>query len=314
MIEPAATPGPTDVWIDTDPSVGLPFHEADDAFALVQAFHSPELRVRGLSTSYGNAAVAATTRIARELADNFGKCAAIGSADVHAGAGAPTDLGQSTAALEALRDALAERPLTYLALAPLTNLATLLRRHPESAGRIQRVIFVGGRTPGMHFRAGGWNPYEFTDGNFHKDHTAVAAVLASPLPLALTPVELALQLPLLPAELDRLGCEGGAAGRYLATRGRGWMRGWLWGFGTVGAMVFDCLAVLAATHPHLLAWEHRQVSISHDAPERERIPARQVHLLARPDFTGPAGREATFYTRPLPGAREALLARLLGRC
>ena len=62
----------TNVWIDTDPSIGVPFHEADDGFALIQAFHSPELRIRGISTSYGNAGLATTTRIAREIAGRFG--------------------------------------------------------------------------------------------------------------------------------------------------------------------------------------------------------------------------------------------------
>ena len=61
-----------DVWIDTDPSIGVPLHEADDGFALVQAFHSPELRIRGISTTYGNAGLGTTDRIAREMARWFG--------------------------------------------------------------------------------------------------------------------------------------------------------------------------------------------------------------------------------------------------
>ena len=37
------------VWIDTDPSMQRGAHEVDDGFALLQAFHSPELRIRGVS-------------------------------------------------------------------------------------------------------------------------------------------------------------------------------------------------------------------------------------------------------------------------
>jgi hypothetical protein len=39
------------VWIDTDVSIGSPIREVDDAFALVLAFHSPEIRIAGLSTT-----------------------------------------------------------------------------------------------------------------------------------------------------------------------------------------------------------------------------------------------------------------------
>ncbi|MCI0390199.1 MAG: hypothetical protein MOB07_15725, partial [Acidobacteria bacterium] len=43
----------TAVWIDTDPSVAPGGHEVDDGFALIQAFHSPELEIRGVSVVFG---------------------------------------------------------------------------------------------------------------------------------------------------------------------------------------------------------------------------------------------------------------------
>ena len=64
------TPPMTDVWIDTDPSIGVPLHEADDGFALVQAFHSPEVRISVASARpTATPDYATTTRIAREMAD-----------------------------------------------------------------------------------------------------------------------------------------------------------------------------------------------------------------------------------------------------
>ena len=76
----------TDVWIDTDPSIGVPFHEADDGFALIQAFHSPELRIQGISTTYDNAGLATTTRLTREMAARFGSPAGIDASHVYSGA------------------------------------------------------------------------------------------------------------------------------------------------------------------------------------------------------------------------------------
>ena len=309
-----------DVWIDTDPSLGLPFHEADDAFALVQAFHSPELRIRGVSTSYGNASLAATTRIGRRLVERFGGPAGLDVRRVFPGAASATDLGRETSSTEALAEALraGPGPLTFLALAPLTNLASVLRRHPELAARLAQVVFVGGRTPGRTFRVG-WNPYEFHDANFHQDPPAAAEVLrATDVPLTLAPVELALGVPPLDAaDLRRIGREGDAAGRFLARAAWPWRLGWRVFTGLPGGVAFDCFAVLAVTHPHLLATEERFVGIhadlhGGDAPARRREPC---HLLASRElgpWTTATKRRATFCTSARPGAKETLLARLAG--
>ena len=302
-----------DVWIDTDPSIGLPCHEADDGFALIQAFRSPELRIRGVSASYGNAPLSKTARIAREIVEQFGASAGVTADHLFAGANFREDLGQATAATAALRAALQERPLTYLALAPLTNLATLLTLHPELAARIERIIFVGARSPGRRFTAGNWNPYEFTDGNYHKDNRAAGVVLRAGIPLTLVPVELALQMPLLPAELRWLGREGGAEGRYLARKANLWMWFWRLGFLTGGAMVFDSFAVLAATHPHLLETERRFVT-QHNALDWNAPQEHHKYLLASKSPLGrkPA-REAEFCCAPKPEAKAALLERLAGK-
>ena len=302
-----------DVWIDTDPSIGLPFREADDGFALIQAFHSPELRIRGISTSFGNAGLPATTRIAREMAGRFGRPAGVTSEHVFPGAATARELGRPTQATEALRAALCERPLTYLALAPLTNLATLLALDPAAAQRIERVIFVGGRSPGQHFRAGRWNRYEFTDGNFHKDNAAAAAVLAARVPLTLVPVELALGFHLRPAELARIGRKGGAAGEYLAAKARLWVHLWRLCFAVAGGVVFDCFAVLAATHPRLLRTERRYADITRAAGATARANPRDIHLAASLEANERPAREVVFCARALPGAHSVILERLLGR-
>ena len=308
------TPAPLDVWIDTDPSIGIPCHEADDGFALIQAFRSPEIRIRGLSVSYGNASLRRVVPIAQEIVKRFGAEAGLTPEHVFVGAASRKEPGTETPATAALRAALEQRPLTYLAIAPLTNLATFLERHPELAGRIERVIFVGGRTPGHRFRAGNWNPYEFTDGNYHKDPRAMGVLLRAGIPLTLVPVELALRMPLTPAELRWIGREGGPAGRYLAQKARSWV--WLWRmlFLVPGGILFDSFAILAATHPHLLESEHRFVA-EHDSLDGEASTERhKPYLLASkaPPDREPA-REAVFCCAPKPGAKAVLLERLAGK-
>src|SRR5213078_1607281 len=80
------------VWIDTDVSIGSPIREVDDAYALVLAFHSPEIRIAGVSTTYGNASVAATTRAATDLVSRFGGAAGLKADRVFPGARSANDL------------------------------------------------------------------------------------------------------------------------------------------------------------------------------------------------------------------------------
>src|ERR1700682_5283632 len=136
------------VWIDTDVSIGSPIREVDDAYALVLAFHSPEVRIAGVSTTYGNAPLVDTTRIARDLVRRFGGAAKLKPYQVFAGAGSAADIGRRSEASEALARALEKDSVTYIALGPLTNLATFLQLHPRLASRIERVIFVGRQAQG----------------------------------------------------------------------------------------------------------------------------------------------------------------------
>ena len=56
------------VWVDTDPAIGEPERDVDDGFALVQAFRSPEIQIRGISVVFGNAPLDQGLSIARRIA------------------------------------------------------------------------------------------------------------------------------------------------------------------------------------------------------------------------------------------------------
>src|SRR5699024_5211882 len=64
----------------------------------------------------------------------------------NAGLPASTREVSSMHAVELMRRVLNESadPVTIVALAPMTNLALLLRTYPEVADRIERVVFMGG--------------------------------------------------------------------------------------------------------------------------------------------------------------------------
>ena len=316
-----ARAGP-DIWIDTDPSLGLTFHDADDGFALIQAFHSPEVRIRGISVSYGNTTLGKALPIARKLAERFGGPAEIDAGSVVSGAVGPEDLGRETDATRSLEKLLEtcsgdQRRLVYVALGPLTDLATSLQRRPDLVPVLESAILLGGRSPGEHFRvAGSWNRYEFHDANFEKDPAATAIVLRSGVPVILVPVGLAFREELLitSGDFDRLRNEGDEAGRYLAEAASSWLRGWRYGFGARGGPLFDSLAILAVTHPQLCTFSSRRVVISPriDAPVSESSQGNYL-LIMPEDSATPAASSVKVCASVAAGAKATIMDRLLRR-
>lgn len=239
---PRATPSP--VWLDTDPAVGEKDRDVDDGLALVQAFNSPELAIRGVSVVFGNAPLTAAVPITRELAAKFGPP----GLGVYAGASGAGERGVPTPASEALAAALGREPLSILLLGPATNLATVLLTKPELASRIRVVVAVAGRRPGQRFTTGTTNLRGHRDFNFEKDPEAFGVLLAQRVPLVLTPFEISSRVWLTQEDLTKLA-SGGAAGRFLAAPARSWLQLWQQVFKVDGFNPFDTLAVGYLTHP-----------------------------------------------------------------
>lgn len=237
------------VWIDTDPSIGLPFHEVDDGFALILAFHSPEIRIAGISTTYGNASLANTTRIAQDLVTRFDrkKC------KVYPGAQSRGELGRGTEATRALATAARKQHLIYIGLGPLTNLATFLRLHPELEQRIDGVIMVGGQTSDAPIRIGKNGRLSIHDANVFKDADAAAEVLKSKCPISLAPIETSIRLQITPTDLQTIRAT--TSGEFLYRRSRLWSWFWRHVVGQEGGPVFDVLPILAVIRPGLVSSE-----------------------------------------------------------
>ncbi len=152
----------TAVIIDCDTGI-------DDAFALMFAVRSPAIDLRAVTCVAGNAGVdqvVANTRYVLDAAGAGDIPVARGAAtplltrapdngrfhgsDGLGGFSRPSDRRTSTqSAAELLRHELMAavgtgEPITLLATAPMTNIALLLRSHPEVAAGIERVVFMGG--------------------------------------------------------------------------------------------------------------------------------------------------------------------------
>ena len=277
------------IWIDTDQSIGSPLREVDDAFALLLALRSPELRIAGISTTYGNAPLRATTQRTRDSLGIFGS-----SLQVDPGAASARELGQATAASAALSAVLRHEKLTYLALGPLTNLATFLRLHPEQAKRFERIVLLAGKTPEATLGFGPEGKFRIHDANLVKDPVAVREVLRTGIPMLLVPIETAGRLELERADLDQLAASG-AAGEYLARHSRVWLWFWTHIAKTHGGPIFDALAVTAVAQPALVQIERRRATF--DAPDQ--LIVRRV-----------GSRSVDFCTGFAPGTKAEILRRL----
>ena len=193
---------PTPVLLDCDPG-------HDDAIAILLALGSPHIDLLGITTTFGNCPVEKATYNARRILALAGRP----EVPVAAGAAAPlageahigdfihgatgidgTDLPEpvapplSVGAVEFLRTSLlaASTPVTVVATGPITNVAMLLRDHPEVRSRIAEVVFMGGST-----ERGNTTPAaEF---NAYADPDALDVVLTSGLPVRMVGLNLSHQ-------------------------------------------------------------------------------------------------------------------------
>lgn len=185
---------PTPVILDVDTGV-------DDALALLLAVRSPALDLLAVTCVAGNAPVDQVVTNTLKALD------AAGAEDVPVASGADRpllgvphdarhvhgadgmgDLGltpshrqpQPVHAVELLRSTLeqSERPVTLVPLAPMTNIALLLRTHPHVVERIERIVFMGGA-------AAVGNATAAVEFNVWHDPEAAAIVLTSGLPVTM---------------------------------------------------------------------------------------------------------------------------------
>ena len=288
------------IWIDTDVSIGSPIREVDDAFALVFAFHSPEIRIVGLSTTYGNAPLGQTTRAAHDLVERFGQSAGLTVDAIFAGAESASDLGRRSAASDALAAVLQRKKVTYVAVGPLTNLATFLRLHSKLASQIERVIFVGGCEPGASRAFGPGRSLHIHDANVFKDPAAAEAVLRSNIPLTLVPIAAGSQLLVDGADLRQLE-RSGNAGTYLSRQTRIWLWFWTHFFKTEGGPIFDALGMIPVTRPELLTITKRYAKMDQTG-----------NLIVSPSLTS-GTRPVRYCIGFAPGTKSFVMQRLSTR-
>jgi pyrimidine-specific ribonucleoside hydrolase len=153
-----------------------------------------------------------------------------------------------TPASHAMAAALEREPLTILALGPLTNIATLIQNRPDLLNRITRIVVVAGKQPGQLFHPGRQWWFHFGDFNIAQDPRAAEVVLYSGARVTLVPFDLATNVTITAADLQRLRA-GDAPARWIADVSRSWLAFWEQMLGQEGFYPFDVLAVAYIAMP-----------------------------------------------------------------
>jgi len=240
----------------------------DDALAILLALRSPAMDVRAITCVAGNAdvdqVVANTLRVldaasapdipvargmTRPLVEPPRPARHVHGEDGMGDLGLPRSQRSPVGihAVELLRTTLASatEPITLIPLAPLTNIAVLVRTYPELLDRIDRIVLMGGA-------AAVGNATAAAEFNVWHDPEAAAIVLDSGVPTTMYGLDVFYE-PVVPvADVQALASAADPA-RQLAGR---LMQHQLARFGAATVTLGDAGAVAAVLRPDLL-WTAR---------------------------------------------------------
>lgn len=217
------------VVIDTD--IG---DDIDDAFALALALRSPELKILGVTTTFGN------TELRARLVDRYLK--AVGRSDIPVFAGPMTKTDNvMTQAAYAKRDARTkfgdgaefilraarEHPgqVTLIGIGPLSTVQAAIERDPAAFKKLKRVAIMGGSIyRGYGVDAQGKPKPAEPEWNILNDPAGLKALLASGVPVFMMPLD-STQVPLEPAGREAIFAHGSALTDQLTLLYHEWMGG-----------------------------------------------------------------------------------------
>jgi inosine-uridine nucleoside N-ribohydrolase len=310
------------VIIDTDPGV-------DDAFALLLAMRSPELKIEGITPVAGNVPLDLTLPNALRMVEIAGR----DDISVAAGAKGPmlrrlvsaayahgeNGLGGAVfpeprrkpiadTAEVFIRQIVRKYPgeVTLITLGPLTNIATAISTDNELPGMIKGIVMMGGSLSGGNITPAA----EF---NLYVDPEAARIVFQSGIPITMVGLDVTRHTSLTENHFKTLQAAQNPVSQAAAkiarnaidhTRSQGFL---------VGPNMHDSLAVAAFLDPTLLKWKDYYVDIettgeltagetvgySPSAGDLRRTPEMEKQAAERMQIRGSAPTLASTRTAPV---------------
>ena len=271
---------PISLIIDSDPGL-------DDALAIGLAAASPEIRLLAVTTVGGNADVTRCTENALRLLHAYGRDdvpvaegaagALLGSVvratEVHGESGIGTTVlppaptvarPEGAVALMARLLADSSEPVAIAPIGPLTNIALLLRLHPDLAPKISHLCLMGGSI-------GEGNTTASAEFNIIADPEAADVVFRSGVPITMIGLDVTHQALLDRAAAAGLRALGTHSGRiaadltdYALDRNLEWS-------GSATTAIHDAVAIAHLLVPDLVAVARYHVAVdTTDGPARGR--------------------------------------------
>lgn len=184
------------IIIDTD--IG---DDIDDAFAVALALRSPELKILGITTTFGD-----TENRAKLLDRMLGE---IGRSDIPVAAGMPTPpktaftqlkyaegghfaKASHPDAVTFLLDQIRRNPgeITLVAIGPLMNVGAAIDKHPETFRKLKRVVLMGGSIYRGYGDTGSGPPHgPEPEWNIKNDILSAQKLFAAGVPLFVMPLD-----------------------------------------------------------------------------------------------------------------------------
>lgn len=263
----------------------------DDTMAIAYAAHSPELRLLGLTTLFGNVSVEEATRNTLYVLEQLG----LEHVPVYAGADKPFS-GQNVKSYAkhvhgedglggALGDALPKGragsltaaqfmieqvrsmpgQVTIIAVGPMTNLALAVQLDAEFVKLVDQVVIMGGAVtvPG--------NVTPFAEANIYSDPEAAQFVFQSGLPITMVGLDVTMQTLLPRTKLEEWRKKGGPMAGLLAEAADFYMNAYeTWSPGIGGCALHDPLAVGVVIDPSFCRTEAMHIEVDVDGAESGR--------------------------------------------
>ena len=221
------------VWVDTDIASGKLKGDMDDAITLLMMLRDTGLSIEGISLVQ-DVDYAQTTAL--NLVKWYGNGRTI---PVFKGAKSSKQLGEPSAATQAIIAALEQGPIIILALGPATNVTTALQLRPDLQQNVQALSFCAGRRPGMVFSPA--NKARFSDYNFDLDSIAGRLLVAMDIPITLAGYDCSDSLFITKAEYGFLKRSNNPGDRWLYRKMKRWEGFWRTFIGIEkGFIPFDC--------------------------------------------------------------------------
>lgn len=312
------------IILDTD--IGT---DVDDVMAVALAARSPELKVEGITTVYGD--VDLRSRMVVKALKMLGRediPVMAGARDVllrnreiwwlgHEGEGLLTEEDEklcydSRHAVDFIIDTVMSNPgeITLIAIGPFTNLAIALAREPRVAEAVKQIIVMGGSA-----RLGS-NAMELepSDHNVSRDPESAALLFRSGAPIVMCGYDVTRQVLIREPHIRRLEESADELNRAMGRMIRIWLKYWKRDFTAMN----DPLCVALAFQPELCRGPMMDVEVEYD----HRHPTgRTVCTLPETPWTPPEERGID-RTPPktkvcldvdAEGFLELLMTRLCGR-